>query len=110
MSRWSVLAMMVVAGGCASSSGLRTEADMTERHIATYREGIRLGCVEGTSEDQREHADAVCACVLAAIDTAIGEAGWRKASFHGWRREFEAEKQVMAPAIPAIDACADGSR
>lgn len=83
---------------------------MTERHVGTYREGIRLGCLEGAGEDQRERADAACACVLAAIDEAIGEAGWRKASFHGWRREVEAEKQVMAPALAAIDACADGSR
>jgi hypothetical protein len=75
--------------------------------VAAFKAGISAGCRDTGRKrgDPPQQVDRLCACIFAKLDASLGPEGWKSATFHAQRQQFQELKRLIDPPMASAKEC-----
>jgi hypothetical protein len=105
--RTHAAALVLCAILSASAFAQKEPSEVTDREIERYKTAAKNACMEpGLAKgDARERVDAVCSCILGALNKTMTRSEWQQAYFYSVRKQPEDERKVIQPHLPKPELC-----
>ena len=102
-----VAAFVLCAAFSASALAQKEPSEVTDKEIDRYKTAAKTACMEpGLAKgDPREKVDALCTCIIGALNKSMSRSEWQQAYFYSTRKQAEDERKVIVPHLPKPEVC-----
>jgi hypothetical protein len=100
-------AVLLCAGFSAAAFAQKEPSEVTDKEIERYKLTAKNACMEpGLAKgDPRERVEALCSCIIGALNKSMSRSEWQQAFFYSQRNQAEEERKVLAPHFPKPGEC-----